>query len=139
MDDELDEHPDLNNLVRFTAVTLALGVPPNRVVADFQSGLEDLRQRGSLSLEQLADVRSKVGRRSQEHATEWTEGFVAGYVSAWGAAVLRVLETRGIPVSTEIYRALSTCPDADALTRFLDRAVTVTDAMDLFNEPSASA
>ncbi|PAZ15265.1 hypothetical protein CLM62_14585 [Streptomyces sp. SA15] len=75
-DETRDVPEELLDLFRFTLLSHAFGISEGKVTADFQNGLEDLRQRGVLSLEDMAQARG--------------------------------------------------------LTRFLGRAVTVTDAEDLF-------
>lgn len=44
MNDDLDTTPELHDLLRFTLTCTGLGIPPERVVGDFRSGLEKLRQ-----------------------------------------------------------------------------------------------
>ena len=98
-------------------------------------GLENLRQRGVLRLKDMARVRANM----EEHPAQWAAGFAAGYRSAWAAAILRVLDTRGVSFGQDkhLFRALNLCGDADLLTRFLDRALTATHAADLVaGEPS---
>ncbi|MFK4147019.1 hypothetical protein [Streptomyces sp. NPDC004065] len=127
---ETGGQPELAELLQFTMTCLALGIPANKVLADFYSGLEDLRQSGSVSMRELADLHAKVAG-NVEHVGQWTQGFVAGYVSGWSAAVLRLMETRDIEVEKDMRRAITTCPDAGFLTRLFDRAVTVTSADEL--------
>ncbi|MGW7254720.1 hypothetical protein [Streptomyces sp. NPDC054834] len=127
MTEDLDASPELHDLLRFSLVSMGLGVPLERVVGDFRWGLEDLRRRGSLSLRDMARIRARVDKRpDDEHEDEeWARGYTAGYTAAWAGAVLRVLEVRDIEVPKEIFRPLYLCPDPDALTRYLDRAITV--------------
>ena len=72
-----------------------------------------------------------VAGEGQEPPAQWTAGFTEGYLAAWPAAVLRVLDTRGVEFSKHLHRVLNVCNDADALTRLLGRAVTVTGEADL--------
>ncbi|MET9382068.1 hypothetical protein ABZY09_13495 [Streptomyces sp. NPDC002928] len=88
----------------------------------------------------MARMRAQLHTRPREHEDEeWVEGYTAGYTAAWAAAVLRVLEVRNIEVPKEIYRPLSVCPDPDALTRYLERAITVTMPEELFTADQAEA
>ncbi|MEU6377576.1 hypothetical protein [Streptomyces sp. NPDC046909] len=130
-DDQQDDPPELVDLFRFTTTCLALGIPPAKVKGDFHFGLEGLRQRGALPLEEVARVRAVTAGQDQEHRERWGAGFTAGYLAAWAAAVLRVMDTRGVDFSKELYRGVNLCLDADLLTRFLDRAVTATQEADL--------
>jgi hypothetical protein len=47
---------------------------------------------------------------------------------------LRGLEARGVEISKHLHRGLNLCPDAEELTRFLERAVTATREADLVTE-----
>lgn len=133
MNEDPDASQELLELLQFTSLSLGLAVPLERVVADFYAGLEDLRQRGSVSLREMARLRAQLNRRPEKHEDEdWVEGYTAGYTAGWAGAVLRVLEVRHIDVPKEIYRPISVCPDPDALTRYLDCAVTATTAEQLF-------
>ncbi|WP_225832492.1 hypothetical protein [Streptomyces sp. NK08204] len=134
IDDDVDSSPELMDLLRMCMLSVGLAVPPERVLGDFRAGLERLRQQGSVSLRSMARVRAQLDRRpGDEHEDEdWVRGYTAGYTAAWAGAVLRVLEVRDIEVSKEIFRPLSLCPDADALTRYLDRAVTASTPEELF-------
>ncbi|MFG2130999.1 hypothetical protein ACGFNV_24715 [Streptomyces sp. NPDC048751] len=139
MNENPETSPELLELLQFTSLSLALAVPAELVLADFYTGLEELRQRGSVSLREMARMRAQMGRRpggNQEE--EWAGGYAAGYAAAWAAAILRILDGRDINVPKEIYRAISVCPDPDALTGCLDRAVTVTTAEELFATDLAS-
>ncbi|MFJ8937836.1 hypothetical protein ACIRL0_19295 [Streptomyces sp. NPDC102365] len=130
---------ELFNLLRFTAMSLGLGVAPEKVTGDFRNSLEDLRQRGVLPLGEMADVRARSAKDAQGHPVAWAAGFSAGYLAAWSAAILRVLDVRGLDFGTDkdFFRPLNLLSDADMLTRFLDRAVTATHAADLLaGEPS---
>ncbi|MEU5095933.1 hypothetical protein [Streptomyces sp. NPDC020996] len=140
MIDDLDASPELFDLLRMNSLALGLGVPPELVLADFRVGLEDLRQKGSVSLQDMARIRAGLDKRTDEdHEDEdWVRGYAAGYTAAWGGAVLRVLEVRDINVRKEIYRYLSMCPDPDALTRYLDRAVTASTSEELVTPDLAS-
>ncbi|MEV2216312.1 hypothetical protein AB0H86_33655 [Streptomyces sp. NPDC050997] len=125
-----DEPPELLDLYRFSTTCLALGIPEDRVAGDFLFGLEGLRQRGILRVEDVARVRAyAVGEGDAPE--QWAAGFAAGYLSAWAAAVLRVLDTRGVGFSKELHRGVNLCHDAQQLTRFLDRALTATQQADL--------
>ncbi|UNS98691.1 hypothetical protein MMF93_21185 [Streptomyces tubbatahanensis] len=64
------------------------------------------------------------------------EGMAAGQAEGQARSVLRLLEMRGIPV-TETQRArLAACTDPEVLDTWLERAVRITDADQLFeSEP----
>lgn len=121
-----DEPPELLKLMQFSWTCLALGIPQDKVAGDFLFGLERLRQGGELQLEDMARTRAREVAESGEHHEWWAAGFAAGYLSAWAAAGLRVLDARGVPFDKELFRGLHLCADADVLTRFLDSAVTAT-------------
>lgn len=124
------------DLYRFSTTCLELGIPEDRVAGDFLFGLEGLRQDGVLRVEDVARVRADaVGERDEP--AQWAAGFAAGYLSAWAAAVLRVLDTRGVEYSKELYRGVNLCPDAELLTRFLDRALTATRQADLVTKETS--
>ncbi|MEU1849423.1 hypothetical protein ABZ499_09120 [Streptomyces sp. NPDC019990] len=133
MIDDPDATPELHELLRFTLTSMGLGIPPERVAGDFRSGLEKLRQQGSLSLEDMARIRARVDKRpDDEHEDEeWVRGYAAGYTAAWAGAVPRLLEMRDIAVPKEVFRPLYLCPDPDTLTRCLERALTVDTPEDL--------
>jgi hypothetical protein len=135
-----DGPPELAGLLRFTMTSQMLGIPREKVQGDFLFGLESLRQRGLLPLEDVARVRARTSSLAQDHREQWAAGYVAGYLAAWAAAILRVLDTRGVEFDKHLHRALNLCPDTDALTRFLDRAVTATHEADLVaGEPGLAA
>ncbi|MFB7598428.1 hypothetical protein [Streptomyces sp. NPDC056160] len=124
--DAVDEDAStLDGLLRFTSLCLGLGIPADRVVADFRGGLEDLRQRGSLSVQEMAGVRARAAEGVKDNE-QWAEGFVPGYLSGWAAAALRVMEARGLEASKEMRRAVVTSPDAGFLSSLLDCAATAT-------------
>ncbi|MET8030884.1 hypothetical protein [Streptomyces avermitilis] len=62
------------------------------------------------------------------------ETYLEGKTDGKAEDVLRVLKTRGIPVPDEVRQRVSGCADPDTLDRWLDQAVTVSDAKDLFAE-----
>ncbi|MFF0028305.1 hypothetical protein ACFYS7_08855 [Streptomyces avermitilis] len=62
------------------------------------------------------------------------ETYLEGKADGKAEDVLRVLKTRGIPVPDEVRQRVSGCADPDTLDRWLDQAVTVSDAEDLFAE-----
>ncbi|MFF7314471.1 hypothetical protein [Streptomyces sp. NPDC008137] len=134
MNDDLDATPELHDLLRFTLTCMGLGIPPERVVGDFRSGLEELRQQGSLSVQDMARIRARVDKRPDDdhEDEEWVRGYTAGYTAAWAGAVLRLLEMRDIAVPKEVGRPLHLCPDLDTLTRCFDRAITVDTPEELF-------
>ncbi|MFF6874947.1 hypothetical protein ACFY9S_06375 [Streptomyces sp. NPDC012474] len=105
-------------------------------MGDLRSGLEELRQQGSLSLQYMARIRARVDKRpDDEHEDEeWVQGYTAGYKAALAGAVQRLLEARDITVPKEVSRPLHLCPDPDTLTLWFDRSLTATTAEDLFAE-----
>jgi hypothetical protein len=67
----------------------------------------------------------------------YLEGKAEGEAKGEAKAVLRVLQVRGIPVPDDVRERITICTDMDTLDRWLDRAVSVTRAEDLFAEGSA--
>ncbi|GAA2310770.1 hypothetical protein SVIO_053120 [Streptomyces violaceusniger] len=62
------------------------------------------------------------------------KGKAEGQTEERALAVLRVLEKRGVAVPAEVHDRITACTDLDALGRWLDRAVTVSQAEELFAE-----
>jgi hypothetical protein len=62
------------------------------------------------------------------------EGREEGRAEERSQMVLRVLEKRQIPTLASTRERITACADAAVLTRWLDRAFTVTDAEDLFSQ-----
>ena len=62
------------------------------------------------------------------------KGEAKGEARGEAKSILRVLKRRGIPVPDEVRQRVSECTDPDTLDRWLDQAVTVSDAEDLFAE-----
>lgn len=58
------------------------------------------------------------------------------YLEGTAKGVLRVLEVRGIPVSSEVRERITTCSDPVRVDTWLDRAGTVTHAEELFADDS---
>ncbi|MGW0756784.1 hypothetical protein ACWD1Y_09900 [Streptomyces sp. NPDC002814] len=114
-----DGPPELADLLRLTMTSQMLGIPQEKVQGDFLFGLESLRQRGLLPL-------------------VFAHGMLT--MGMTGRAILRILDTRGVKFDKHLHRARHLCPDTDALTRFLDRAVTATHEADLVaGEPGLAA
>lgn len=130
-DSQQDMPSELVDLYNFTTMSLELVIPAPKVAGDFRFGLEGLRQRGVIPLEEMARIRATAAGEAQDHLERWAAGFAEGYRSAWAAATLRVLETRGVAFDKHLHRGLNLCDDTDRLTRFLDRAVTATHEADL--------
>ncbi|MEV7139836.1 hypothetical protein [Streptomyces tauricus] len=131
--------PELFNLFQFTVMSRAFGIPEEKVTGDFRNSLEDLRQREIVTLSEMAGLRAGSAGEAKEHPASWAAGFAEGYLAAWAAAILRVLDTRGLDFGDDkhLFRPLHVSTDADLLTRLLDRAVTVTREADLVaGEPS---
>ncbi|GAA3899821.1 hypothetical protein GCM10022244_07490 [Streptomyces gulbargensis] len=60
------------------------------------------------------------------------EGEAEGKAEGKAEAILRVLVARGLAVSDDVARRVSSCGDAGLLDRWLDRAITAAAAEDLF-------
>ncbi|MFJ9628684.1 hypothetical protein ACIRU8_13400 [Streptomyces sp. NPDC101175] len=126
-DDPSVEPWDVVNLIGLATKNARAEHPAGHVKGDARNSLEELRQGGALPLEDLARVRASMSGQAPEHRPQWATGFTAGYLAAWAAAVLRVLDTRGVEYDKHLFRALNLCSDAELLTLYLDRAVTATD------------
>ncbi len=63
-----------------------------------------------------------------------SEGHWAGMAEARRQTLLRLLDKRGVPLSAAARQRIADCTDADVLDRWLDLALTITDAADLFTE-----
>ncbi|MEU1822336.1 hypothetical protein ABZ502_07775 [Streptomyces abikoensis] len=62
----------------------------------------------------------------------WLEGEAQGRLKERAESVVRVLEHRKIPVSPEVRERILTCTYLDTLGQWLDRAVTVSTAEEIF-------
>ncbi|MGW2732313.1 hypothetical protein [Streptomyces sp. NPDC001494] len=62
----------------------------------------------------------------------YLEGKAEGKAEGEAKGVLRVLEVRGIPVSDDARKRITSCTDPDRVADWLDRAATVSRAEDLF-------
>ncbi|MFF3635641.1 hypothetical protein [Streptomyces sp. NPDC002250] len=62
----------------------------------------------------------------------YLEGKAKGKAEGEAKGVLRVLEVRGIPVSDDARKRITSCTDPDRVADWLDRAATVSRAEDLF-------
>jgi hypothetical protein len=60
------------------------------------------------------------------------EGREEGRLETLAAAILKVLDGRGIAVDGDTRTRIASCRDADVLDTWLDRAVIVAEASDLF-------
>ncbi|MFI7015359.1 hypothetical protein [Streptomyces sp. NPDC050164] len=119
---------DLVKAIQVTVLETRLGVHPIKSVHGLSVFLRELSQRGSLSLDELTENRARLGGWTDEHAKGWAKGYAEGCATA----ILRVLEQRGVSVPDEIDGFLTTRSDLKALTDWLDLALAVTDAKDLF-------
>ncbi|MFJ1993664.1 hypothetical protein [Streptomyces asiaticus] len=75
-----------------------------------------------------------VGTYFPGRGTLIEETFLKGKAEGEARGVLRVLEKRGIPTLAETRDRIINCTDLDTLDRWLDRAVTVSTADELFAE-----
>ncbi|MCM6786947.1 hypothetical protein NDR87_11310 [Nocardia sp. CDC159] len=66
------------------------------------------------------------------------EGKAEGKAEGEAQALLLVLEARGVPVTENARRRITTCSDLDQLGRWLRRAATVDTAEELFDETEAA-
>ncbi|MEU0740082.1 hypothetical protein [Streptomyces sp. NPDC006134] len=64
----------------------------------------------------------------------YLEGEAKGEARGEARGILRVLETRGIPVSDAVRERITSCTDLDRLDDWLGRALTVERAEELFDE-----
>ncbi|MDT0402915.1 MULTISPECIES: hypothetical protein [Streptomyces] len=67
------------------------------------------------------------------------EGEATGEARGEARGILRVLEVRGLPLSDDVRRRVTTCTDLDRLNDWLDRSGTVERAEDLFAEEGPAA
>ncbi|MFD3941235.1 hypothetical protein [Streptomyces sp. NPDC058579] len=74
----------------------------------------------------------EVEGKAKGKAEGKVEGKAEGKVEGKADAVLRVLAARGVDVPEAAARRISTCADTDVLDTWLDRAITATDAEELF-------
>lgn len=114
--------------LQIMALLLGLGISPKKAVHGFNTQLKKFTRHDSLSLEEMAGMRAKLGRWSEEH----TDGWAKGYAEGLPAAVVQVLEERDIEFSDEMHHYITVCTDVKDLTEWLTLASTVTDAHDLF-------
>ncbi|MGW5771028.1 hypothetical protein ACWEVY_18030 [Streptomyces longwoodensis] len=66
------------------------------------------------------------------------EAILKGREDGRGEDILRVLRVRGIAVSDAVRERVSSCGDLEVLGTWLDRAVTVGSADELFVEPAGA-
>lgn len=118
---------ELAKQLYLTGVMLSLGVHPIKVAHGLATQLKEHSQRGSLSLEEITHVFADLGHWTDEFA----EGWAKGYAEGWSAAVLRILEQRGVPISDEIHGYISSRTDLKALAAWLDLAPFVSHAREL--------
>lgn len=91
----------------------------------------EVNLRGTPAGEKWRDIMSFVSYfpgRGTVRETAYLEGTAKGEAKG----VLRVLEVRGIPVSSEVRERITTCSDPVRVDTWLDRAGTVTHAEELF-------
>ncbi|MEV0274920.1 hypothetical protein AB0I22_00825 [Streptomyces sp. NPDC050610] len=62
------------------------------------------------------------------------ETYLKGKAKGWAQSILRLLEGRGVPVSESVRERITNCTDLDTLNHWFNRAVTATDAEELFAE-----
>lgn len=60
------------------------------------------------------------------------EGMAEGIAEERVTTILHILRQRLVPLPDDTRERITTCTDLDALARWRDRAITVTDAEDLF-------
>ncbi|MFF3285872.1 Yae1 family protein [Streptomyces sp. NPDC003023] len=90
------------------------------VEESYLKGVEEGREEG----------REKGREEGREKGCE--EGLEAGRVEARAQMILRVLEKRRIPTLQSARDRITGCTDIDVLDQWVDRALTVTEAEDLF-------
>jgi hypothetical protein len=73
--------------------------------------------------------------RSEGRAEGWAEGRAEGQAEGRAAALLQVLDRRGIPVSDAQRQEILHCRDLDRLDRWLSRALLASAAEDVTSEP----
>lgn len=70
--------------------------------------------------------------RAQGRAQGQAEGIAQGKAEGQAAAILLVLEQRGLDVTDEVRERITGCDDTETLRTWLTRALTATSAADIF-------
>ena len=68
----------------------------------------------------------------QLHAEGHAKGLVQGKAEGKAEALLVILRARGLHVPADVRTRIETCGDAETLDRWLVRAATVSDPVDVF-------
>ena len=69
---------------------------------------------------------------AEGHAKGLVQGLVQGKVEGKADSVLVLLRARGLHVPADVLQRIKTCADAETLDRWLVRAATVSDPVDVF-------
>ncbi len=117
-------------------------VPPELPQGPFRDALH-LAEKATFSQEEL-DAYQKVNDEIQQVrdlaeaklAEGWAGGGTAGVIKALAAAILTVLETRGLAVDGETRAHIMACGDTATLQRWLARAVTAASAAEVIAPPT---
>lgn len=124
--------PELQERVRgrmmVTALCMAIGLAPEKAIADHNAHLNEISRRDSLTLDDVVALRAMAGNWTEEYM----EGWSAGYTEGRATSVLRILQSRDIEVTGNTWERVTTCSDLATLTHWLKRAATATNAEDLF-------
>jgi hypothetical protein len=94
-------------------------------------GRIDGRADGLREGEAVGIARGRIEGKAEGEAVGVVKGKVEGEVERGAADILMVLRTRGIDVSEEVERRILACSDPVVLSRWLQRAVTVSAAVDV--------
>lgn len=72
--------------------------------------------------------------REQAYLEGKAEGVAEGIAEERVTTILHILEQRLVPLSDDARERITNCTDLDTLARWRDRAITVTEADDLFTD-----
>ena len=124
--------PDVNVILE--ALDMALAQEDKSAASDLAEFVE--AGLGETTARQI--WRKIMGTMTHEYLSELRrKGQAEGRLQEAAAAVLRVLEARGLTVPESVARRVNECTDLAVLEGLLTRAVTVGRADDLFGDPSA--
>lgn len=114
------------------AAVALVGLPLEKAMEELHGRFKEILKREGLSPQEIAYLRGKIEGWPPEYAEKWAAGYAKGMAEALAKGILRTLEVKGVHTPEDIRERITTCTDLDALDRWLGRALTATDARDLF-------